>query len=167
MSRVARAFGSALALSVLTAPLSAQYSMQNRLRRDLVGCYALFLPGGKRVDSTFYNASPLVHLDSLSIPAHAEFSPPTGFRQAARLDTNGRPQRPTAHNHGFGPQWWADSLSDSLRLSFSNGFSGAFLTLVRSRPGSDTLHGWIEEHWDFGPPTTHGPAYAVRVACVQ
>ena len=167
ISLLARGFGSALALIALTAPLSAQYLMRNKLRRDLVGCYTLFLASGKRVDSTFYNASPLVRFDSLPLPAYPEMNPPVGYRPAAKLDTNGRPLRLTAHDHGFGPQRWADSLSDSVRLSFSNGFSGAFLTLVRSRPRSDTLRGWIEEQWDFGPPTTHGPAFAVRVACIR
>ena len=81
-----------------------------------------------------------------------------------RLDVQGRPLRDRGRVRGF--MWWVDSLSDSLNLSFVNGFSGAVLILA-PRMGSDTLYGRIEEHWDFGPPfmTSQQSAFAVHVPC--
>jgi hypothetical protein len=161
---IATYFALSLAVVGVDLPLAAQVPIRDGLPRDLVGCYALFTATGKRVDSSFYNASPLVRLDSARHRRLASGRVPGTFRFAARLDTTGRSMT-IRSEHSVGPTWWADSLSDSIRLSFSNGFSGAFVTLVASGVASDTLRGWIEEHWDFGPPTTHEPAYAVRVPC--
>ena len=166
MRHIAPCYAMAVALGGFHTPLRAQAPMRNGLRQDLVGCYALFTTTGKRVDSTFYNASPLVRLDSTRDQRLASAGVPGTYRLAARLDSSGRATT-AKHEHSVGPIWWADSLSDSVRLSFSNGFSGAFFTLVAPNPPSDTLRGWIEEDWDFGPPTRHGPAYALRTSCVR
>jgi hypothetical protein len=166
MRLVAQCWGVALALGGSHIALRAQAPIRAGLRQDFVGCYALFTAMGTRVDSTFYNAGPLVHLDSTRDRDLASAGVPGMYRVAVRLDTSGRAMT-AKHAHSIGAIWWADSLSDSIRLSFSNGFSGAFLTLVDPRPRSDTLRGWIEEHWDFGPPTTHGPASAVRIPCIR
>src|SRR5258706_12298574 len=44
---------------------------RDALRDELLGCFALYTPRGKLLDSTFYNSSPRVRLDSLpgGIPA--------------------------------------------------------------------------------------------------
>ncbi len=137
------------------------------LRAEVIGCYALFAGTGKRVDSDFYNASSLVRLDSALHPAFAADSVPSGRRLLIRLDTAGRRLDPIDPRPRLGPMWWADSLSDSISVSFTTGFSGAFLLLAPS-PHGDTLRGHIEDHWDFGDPTRVGiKAYAVRVPCVN
>jgi hypothetical protein len=61
----------------------------------------------------------------------------------------------------------ADSLTDTVRLSFVDGFSGAVFVLAAPKSRPDTLIGRLYESWDFGPPfeTTHGPARAIREAC--
>jgi hypothetical protein len=156
--------GLVLGLYDLNVSVSAQGSVRNALRGDLVGCYALFAEGGKRVDSSFYNASPLVHLDSAVHPVFATHRETGARRLLMRLDRNGHRLTVTGPRLAL---WWADSLSDSIRVSFSDGFSGAFLTLAAPSRRSDTLQGRIEEEWDFDTPTRQGPAYAVRVPCVK
>ena len=159
--------GAFVPLVTFLLPLTGQEHVRNTLRADIVGCYALFTGTGKRVDSAFYRASPLVHLDSTMSPvfrAHREFS---ARRLLIRLDAEGHPLDVVDPSPHLGPMWWADSLSDSLRLTFTDGFSGTFLALTVPRARLDTLRGRIEEHWDFRPPTKRGPAYAIRVPCNQ
>ncbi len=156
-----------IALGAIQPPLPAQGSVRISLRVDLLGCYALFTEAGHRVDSTFYRASPHVRLDSTVLPlfvAHSEFS---ARRRLARLDANRRHIDPSFGQGPIEPAWWMDSLFDSLRISFSDGFSGAFVTVAAPSTHGDTLRGRIEEDWDYREPTSHGPAYAVRVACVE
>lgn len=141
--------------------------VRRALSTQVVGCYALFAGAGKRVDSDFYNASSLVRLASVAHPAFAGDSVPSGRRLVIRLDTAGRRLDPINPKPRLGPVWWADSLSDSIDISFTTGFSGAFLVLAPS-PSGDTLRGYIEDHWDFGDPTRVGTkAYAVRMPCVN
>ena len=160
------AFSLFLALAALNGPLAAQVSVRNGLRADIIGCYALFTRTGRRVDSGFYRASPLVRLDSALQPflaAHKEFG---ARRLLKRLDSSGHHLDP-GYPPRLGPMWWMDSLSDSVRLSFTDGFSGAFLALAAPHAGSDTLRGRIEEHWDYRDPTSQDAAYAVRVRCAE
>jgi hypothetical protein len=71
-----------------------------------------------------------------------------------------------ASPQGLG-SWSADSLTDSVRLSFSDGFSGAVVTVAASTQRTDTLRGRIAQHWDSGPPftTDERGAILVRFAC--
>jgi hypothetical protein len=133
------------------------------LRLEVLGCYALFGADGRRVDTTYYNASPLVRLDSGSASGTVD-SVAGMLRDLVALDTLGRPSRTTRGL--LGPTWTADSLSDTIRVSFVNGFSGAEFVLAAPPRGGDTLRGRAVEHWDFGPATTRrGAAHAVRIAC--
>jgi hypothetical protein len=134
---------------------------RDALKTELIGCYALYTPAGKLLDSTFYNSSPLVRLDSTPLGITARDTVPGVFRRLVRLDSNGRPIDPDAPRFRA---WWADSLTDSVRLSFSDGFSGAQVILAASGRG-DTLVGRIEEHWDFAPPNSRGRVRAIRVHC--
>ena len=155
-----------LALGGLNLQIAAQVSIRNRLRLDIVGCYALFTETGQRVDSSFYNASPRIRLDSTLHPVFATHREFGALRLVKRLDVTGHHLDP-AYPPRLGTVWWMDSLSDSVRISFSDGFSGAFLALAAPRGRRDTLRGRIEEQWDYRDPTSHGPAYAVRVACLE
>ena len=160
---------SVVALAILTFPISAcprtpatrpPSSIRHELRAELLGCYALYTPAGKLLDSSFYNASPLVRLDSVSTGKG-----PMGFRSLVRLDSAGTPIDPDPRSP-FGRDWWADSLSDSVRLSFSDGFSGAVVILAAPPGQRDTLWGRIEEHWDMGPTVNQrGRVQALRLAC--
>jgi hypothetical protein len=77
----------------------------------------------------------------------------------------GREPIPLVRNHAA-PLWTADSLTDTVRLSFIDGFTGAVFVL-EARPPVDTLRGRVFESWDAGPPfqTPRGSAYAIREAC--
>src|SRR6266550_3729151 len=132
---------------------------RDALRTELIGCYELYTAAGKLLDSTFYNSSPRVRLDSTALGITARDTVPGVFRRLVRLDPNGRPV--DLDDPGF-RAWWADSLTDSVRLSFSDGFSGAQVILAVAGRG-DTLLGRIEEHWDFAPPNSRGRVRAVRV----
>jgi hypothetical protein len=167
MRLFALVLGVVLSVPGLNAPLQAQALVRNALRGDLVGCYALFTGNGKPVDSSFHNASPLVHLDPTSHPGFTRHAHVGVRRLLMRLDPSGRRFDLTDSRHGLAPLWWVDSLTDSVRLSFSDGFGGAFLTLAAPTSRSDTLRGRIEEDWDFTDPTSHRPAYAVRVLCAE
>ena len=156
-----------IALGPIKLPLAAQGSVRNSLRVDLLGCYALFTGAGHRVDSSFYRASPHVRLDSAVYPVFVVPKELGARRRLARLDANGHHIDPSFGQGPVGPSWWVDSLIDSLRVSFSDGLSGAFVTVAAPPTHSDTLRGRIEEDWDYREPTSLGPAYAVRVACVE
>lgn len=136
---------------------------RNSLRAELVGCYAFSLRETPlRNYAQYVNASWLVRLDS---------TPLSGFsisgrvpRVLTRLDAS-----PSSHDDSpFGPSWWADSLSDTLRISFSDGLTGAGLVFVvpRSMP-VDSFTGFIKNYWDSGPPWGTDSAFvlATRKPC--
>ena len=83
-----------------------------------------------------------------------------------RLDSSGKRLDPPTRGFHIGTVWSADSLSDSVRLSFSDGLSGAEATLNIPSTPSDTLWGHIEEYWDFtATATDRGTIRAVRIDC--
>ena len=126
----------------------------------LPGCYALYTGNGRPVDGSFYNASPLVRLDTALLRWG------DGFRLMTRLDTQGRPMDGDSSRALVPPAWQYSARTNTLELSFVDGFSGATLSLFAPPGLRDTLRGMIYDNWDFGP-TTHlrGGAYAVRVPC--
>ena len=136
------------------------------LRTEVLGCYALY-SGLKRVGvAQLYNASPSVRLDSLRASRQAGDTVPA-VRAMVPLNASGEPVAP-ARPRPYSPSWTADSLSDTVRLSFVDGFSGAVFVLDAPRGRPDTLRGRLYELWDVGPSeTTHGPARAVRQPCVR
>jgi hypothetical protein len=142
------------------------------LRADVLGCYNLFTGRDQRVDSlSFFHASPRVQLDSTRL----QFPVQDGIRVSRarllfRLDTLGHNQDHGRQRHHFGPTWIADSLTNRIQLSFSYGFSGAYLVLSADPPAPDTLRGFIHEEWDVSPgPLFCRPkrAYVVRVPCTD
>ena len=152
-------------LAILTdgpeSPVEPEAPLRRSLRADVVGCYSLFTARGRRIDSTFYNASPLVRLDTAERDDRSRN--PT-HRVMHALDTLGNPSRTT---RGLWAAWSADSLSDTVYLSFSTGFSGAHFAFKIPADTRDTFHGRAVEYWDFTRPTDRGRAYAVRTACPQ
>jgi hypothetical protein len=116
------------------------------------------------VDTTYYNASPIVRLDSTELEGVVDRLKGI-WRTVVPLDTLGQPSRTTRGM--FPPTWSADSLTDTVRISFVNGFSGAEFVLSIPLGVRDTLRGRALEHWDVGPPhlSSRGVAHAIRVAC--
>ena len=135
------------------------------LRADVLGCYALFEESGRRIDSSYYNAAPSVLLDSTPLSAISDTFYGVG-RTLIRLDTLGRFRDDVGSPGGQLWSWSADSLSDSIHLSFIDGFSGAYLILNASPGHLDTLPGRIGIVWDLGPSVTkEGKVRAIRVPC--
>ena len=132
-------------------------------RVGLPGCYALYTGDGRPMGRDFYRASQQVQLDTAR---YQEPWMPVEWRLLIRLDSAGQPivdspPRPEP------PLWRFDEKTDSLTLSFADGFSGAALSLHAPPGPRDTLRGLIVNNWDVGPPfsTSHASAYAVRIAC--
>lgn len=138
---------------------------RSALRAEALGCWALYGADGRPAPFTLFLAPAVARLDSTrgSLPSTQLTS-----RDAFRVDS--RDQR-LAHRYNGREQahWSADSLSDSIRIGFSNGHSGSRLVLAlpAGAATADTLRGRAYEHWDFGPPwyTFHRSAYAVRQPC--
>jgi hypothetical protein len=148
-------------VAISDAPAQRPPLSRNGLRGELVGCYALYTSRAGEAERALYNASALVRLDSQPIDY-----PTPGVARAmiplTPVNLPTPPQRPRPYS----PRWWADSLSDTVRLSFIDGFSGAVFVLAAPPGRPDTLTGRRFESWDFGPmETTHGPARAIRRPC--
>ena len=141
----------ALAFAVFPNPAATQQTSPTPARsrsvllQDLPTCYALYHFTGQPASESLYWA-------------------PTATRVRAdgvleRLDHKERHQRGQS-------QWMRDSLSDSVRLSFSSGFGGTIFTLGA---GQDVwmLRGRAAQFRDFGPDagTVGSPAFAVRIDC--
>lgn len=146
------------------------YLLSNALRRDLVGCYALMTAPGHLLDRhNFYNASPMVYLDSTPRPHILSTGRDLGTKERVlvQLDSAGDPIGGVQPTGILGPSWSTDSLTNTLYVSFSNGFSGAELILQAPLGRGDTLRGRIIENWDFGPPFSdaRGRGMAVRRPC--
>jgi hypothetical protein len=134
--------------------------LRNELRSELVGCYALFTAPVGGVERTLYNASSFVRLDGQPV----DYPTPGVARTMIPLTpaniTEAHRPRP------FTPRWTADSLTDTVRLSFVDGFSGGVFVFAARPSRPDTLIGRRFERWDFGPmETTHGMARAIRRPC--
>jgi hypothetical protein len=124
----------------------------------VVGCFALYFERG-RVDGSLYNATPSVRLDTMARDSTR------GVRSLTGLTVTGHPVSP--RRAYARTSWMADSLTDSVRLSFVDGFSGAVFVLNAEAGRTDTLRGRVLESWDAGPPfeTARGAAYAIREPC--
>ena len=147
------------AIILLACSSRARGDLKSDRLMQLVGCYELRGAKGDRVDSGYYGASPRVQLLSDSVFI---------WRVAARLDKTGRRIDPINSRSPFGPHWMVDSLSDSIWISFHNGFSGAAFILAPLHGSVHKLVGRAQESWDFTPTITpRGTASAVRVRCVE
>lgn len=134
------------------------------LPHGMLGCYELFIRGGLPAPDSLYFTSPKVRLDSAASPAERLPEHPRAW-SLVRLDANGREMD---HGRRSFPTFWSpDSLSDSVHLIISSGYSGTELILPLPA-GSDTLHGRAVEHGDAGPPFSRdaGAVTAVRIPCV-
>lgn len=130
------------------------------LPRDLAGCYALY--GGQGAPVThLYFAPPQVRLDT----TRASWPNDNGrTSRAARLDARGRP---LADDEMAILYWHPDSLSDTIHVVTSSGFSGTELIVAPGRARRDTLRGRAVEHWDMGPSSNEaGAVMLARVPCV-
>ena len=120
------------------------------VRRQLVGCYALFDSSGRAAARTLYWAPALARLDSNGYAV--KLTPP--------------PDAEPATHRALTYHWRLTPTADSVEILFHTGLSGTrFRFAVPAR--ADTLRGHARQLWDFGPPgeTDGGPATAVRISC--
>lgn len=135
------------------------------LRAEVVGCWALFDRQGRPAEGHIDWAPAFVALEAMDT---ASVRSPR--RPAVRFDTTWSPL-PLELEPGIRGwvKWQADSLTDSIRISFSNGFSGSsfVFAMVQHAPFPDTIHGYAREFYDYGPPWSKamGSTTAVRVPC--
>ena len=117
----------------------------------------------------FRGASARVRLDSarddpLSYPnAH------TAVRRIEYRDATNRVVGVTPQI-GLASSWSADSLTDSIRIGFSNGYTGSvFVFALPIAARSDTVFGRAYQFQDAGPPyyAALGAAFGVRYPCAQ
>lgn len=148
----------------------------NRVPLAMLGCYALFDADGRPVDSTYYNASEVVRLDTAPEFTDSAYS-------AAFMIFEARPSKARREGIGMmyplGPSqamriplhdgtfaWAIDSDMDSLEMSFSDGLSGVSLNFLLPDTLTDTMIGTITDHWDTEPfRGERGLATAIRIAC--
>lgn len=135
------------------------------LRKDVVGCWALFDNHGRSAEGQIEWAPTFVSLDSGDTA-----TTPSSVRPAVRFGPTWSPL-PLELERGIQGwvKWRADSLTDSIRINFSNAFSGStfVFSVPPQTPVLDTIRGYATEFYDYGPPWTKamGAAIAVRVPC--
>jgi hypothetical protein len=140
---------------------------RNALRSEALGCYEL-------LDSLRHNASEsmqgvpaLIRLDSTVDAMRGTVPSTTSLRMLGAAGA-GKPVYRDPISREMHPRWSADSLTDTVRLFFTNGFSGAFFALnLPVKSHSDTLKGRADSFIDVGPPFERslGDAWAIRRAC--
>ena len=142
----------AIACAPESAAISARVPTRAHSLASLAGCYALFDRAGHPAARSLYWAPSFTKLDTS----------PEG--RAWKLDAAMRTELPEDTVMET-REWTVDSLADTLRITFHNGFSGSTFVLG-VRAGTDTLRGHGIEHWDFGPSETNaGAVSAVRIPC--
>jgi hypothetical protein len=138
---------------------------RDALRTDLLGCYTLFDEKGLPAEARLTWVPAIVRLDS----AAARMSSPTHgtWRWAERLGHGGEALPDFGRDAPWANAWAADSLTDSIRVDFSNGLggSGFVLDAPAAVQGADTLHGRARAYYDSSDPEERGRASAVRVEC--
>ena len=143
-------------------PLSARAT----LRPEAIGCWALYDAAGRRAAGSLYWAPAITRLASQKDSSNwSQAFPRT--RDASRYDSTGRDLNPRDDPRRRGWAYWsADSLTDSIRVGFSSGFSGTwFILALPKSQNSDTIYGRAFEQWDYKPVTPRGAASAIRVPC--
>jgi len=146
------------------------YLSRNALRRDLIGCYALYYERG-RVDASLFDAAPSARLDSMpwrrSASRESSSFGASGGRAFRSMTGLSRAGHPAAwHRPARSPSWRADSLTDSVRLSFIDGFSGPEFVFDAPPGQTNALRGRVFVFSDHGPTVTdRGPARAIRERC--
>jgi hypothetical protein len=133
------------------------------VRTEALGCYVLLNDDLHPIGGSYQYSSAHVRLDSTSDSRPGVV--PGEFRRLLTFSGSWQPTYPAQVR--IPPMWSADSLTDSVRFAFSNGFVGTAFTFAVPAEAADTLRGRAWDFWDFGPPfgKDHGRAYAVRIDC--
>ena len=151
------------------APTSTYLILGRRtLPLRVAGCWDLFDHSGRPAGDSLYWAPSTTRLDTM--PSPWVFNGLSGVVwPAVRFDSFAKAGALPDSLDMTSAFWSADSLSDSIRLKYSSGFSGTTFVFALPPRGmsSDTLRGYAVEHSDMvvpGVPPKES-VYAVRTPC--
>ena len=139
-------------LGLVLVALACEHQRSSASRHtasDLVGCYRITAPERPLLGMPTVRPPRVVALDTAVVPGDPN--------QRAILTWDGE------HSQYMFRAWSFDSITDTVRLTFSRGLHGYVFAL---RGEGDTLTGHLSE-WSDVPPYTweQGPAAAHRVPC--
>ena len=139
-----------LLIAACSPPARAVAHVQKRhgLRRELLGCYAIVGKAGASVGKLVFHPPTVAQLESTSVG-----------EDEWRLTPDGAPPQGVPNMTA----WSADSSTDTVRLSFSDGLTGTdFILAARG----DTWPGRAVAFGDAGPAEwAEGPVTAHRISC--
>ncbi|HEX8391975.1 MAG TPA: hypothetical protein VF665_06440 [Longimicrobium sp.] len=159
LARTLIAFVAAAGLNACRPHAPEQPVPAGSLPARIAGCWRVLDTAGYPRDG-MYNASAAVRLDTTIAEAVSRGLTP---RFLAKLDSAGRELSPDGRRSNV--HWGVDTLTDSVRVSFSTGHSGAVLTLDHATL-PDTLRGRAEVFWDMGPSVEDAvTVMLVRMPC--
>ena len=108
----------------------------------------------------------MVRLDSTTVHSSPGVDVGDFRRVLVRLDSSSHPLESVDFLSQPSQSWWADSLTDSIRLAFFDGLNGSIVILAAPNASADSLSGRIEERWHVGPTIEdRGSVKAVRRLC--
>ncbi|HUQ18664.1 MAG TPA: hypothetical protein VM099_03535 [Gemmatimonadaceae bacterium] len=145
---------------------SPRIMARNALRAEALGCYELLDSAGQNASKSMEGVPAIIRVDSM---VDLTRDMPAGMTSLRTLGaaTVGTPVYRDPISRDMHPRWSADSLTDSVRLVFTNGFTGALFALnlpVNNR--GDTLKGRAKTFVDVAPlEGPEGNAWAVRRHC--
>ena len=130
----------------------------------LAGCYALFDHRGLPASDSLYYSPPKARLETADHAFRRPHKLPAW--SLLRLDSAGQPMAELDYELEYF-FWGPTGSPDSVRVHFSNGFSGTEMEFAIPLTHPDTLHGRAIVFWDFAPfETDQGSVTAVRIPCV-
>jgi hypothetical protein len=159
--------GGTLLLGVLLAQQPGRL-LRSGLRSEALGCFELLDSARRTASLSMEGVPPLTRLDSVPDP-YPETPSQTTYRRLESIPNTMRLDPVTKIMH---PRWSADSLSDTVRLMFTNGFVGGVFALnLPAKSQIDTLSGEGYAFSDLPPPPGKrrgaGAAWAIRRPCPQ
>lgn len=97
--------------------------IKSGLRRDALACYALFDSAGRTLVGQLTGAPRMVRLDSTVV--HRWGGASSGVWRLVQPLGQEEEYQAQAIQNGMLPVWAADSLTDTVRFSFSTGYTGS------------------------------------------
>lgn len=154
--------------AVGVASAQAPVLTRRALRREALGCFTLFDAHRQSTWGRLRNAPAIARLVSAPNALDTHLYPPGAtYRRVESRDMGNYVIVESSPNR-LAPVWSADSLSDSIRILFSDGYTGSGLIFaLPSGDRADSLVGRAYTFVDAGPPyrTDRGRAFAVRRPC--
>jgi hypothetical protein len=139
---------------------------RNALRPEALGCYELLDSARQNASKSMEGVPAIIRVDSM-VDVMRGTAPGITSSRTLGAAAAGKPVYRDPISRDMHPRWSADSLTDTVRLVFTNGFSGAVFALnlpVNSR--GDPLKGRAKTFVDVAPlEGPEGNAWAIRRDC--